>query len=295
MRALVVLLVTACALVLLPNVAESQETKNPEKKAEPEKKDQPELKVEIRREVREGADRPTAPLRVRVYREGDPEPPPRSPLPSEPPPPPPPPLEPPPEVAEPEKELGDAEFFGEPVTEDFVFVIDRSGSMDAKVQDDCHLEDADGNVYPTAPSRMTLVIQEAVKCIRKLEKDNDFAIVSFGRKPTPIYFKDLVEATEANKLAAEAHLKELTATGGTPALDALIAAAKQYGDELEKFFFLCDGVFSLSEIDQFLELWKPMKEAGCQFVFIFVGDSQKGLQNAQSLVRMTGGKLLWVK
>jgi len=259
---------------------------------------QPPKKLEAPKIIRNSddceADRPTPPLRVRLpVPEGTTS---KSPLPPPKPPavpvevtqvPVPPPV-PPVEVKLPEE--APEPFFGKELGGDFVFVLDRSGSMNTLAV----LHDRGSTV-----TRMDKLKEEAIKCIMTLSKDDKVAINSFGAWPAQRFMSELVPATEANKTLLCDVINALRGRGATPAYSALRIACTEYGNELDSIFFLCDGQPNMDEgapggsgdpstiLSDFSTWFRALKDNGCM---LHVFDmSPTGVQFMLDLATMAGG------
>src|SRR5690606_33024788 len=156
-------------------------------------------------------------------------------------------------------------FFGEPVNGNFIWCLDRSGSMGVRDSGSGPIEDENGNTV-SQPSRIQVVKSECIKVIRQLTDDDQFAIVTFASSVTN--FQDLVFATDGNKTDAIQMVSSMYASGMTAAHDALMISCQNYGTDIDKLYFLCDGgpnvTGSSSQILQNFPNWfGPKKDAGC--------------------------------
>lgn len=122
-----------------------------------------------------------------------------------------------------------------PVSGDFVFVIDTSGSM------------ADANKIEQARKALTY-------CVDQLHDNQKFALVRFSTS-VGTFRPELQVATEANKTAAKAWIRDLVAKGGTNISSALAAGLK-YQDmhtsppkdrRLFTVVFITDGIPTVGE------------------------------------------------
>lgn len=210
-----------------------------------------------------------------------------------------PPIEPP--VPEPPVEEEEPPtFFGEPVKGNFVWVLDRSGSMQIADSGSGPIEDWNGNVI-SQPSRMTVMKSECVKVISRLKADDKFAIVTFGDNPEWTWFNALVAANDGNKAAATNFIINMQANGWTPAYTALKKGCTLYGTDLDKFFFLSDGSPNYDSgapggyggpsaiLSAFPGWYSSLKINGCDLVCIHMGSDMGAGAFMQDLANQNGG------
>jgi len=183
------------------------------------------------------------------------------------------------EVPEIEPEARPPMFFGEPVTGNFILVLDRSGSMGSQDLAGCPVFDENGNVISN-PSRIQAVQTEATKLINALTEENEFAIVTFGGstngggraapaaaepatrgcgpyrpRPRPVVvdgpestdqgrvdaYGARVNGTTGNKQQGARVVGAMRASGPTPLYRALNTACTRFGTDIDKLFVLTDG------------------------------------------------------
>jgi hypothetical protein len=197
-----------------------------------------------------------------------------------------PPAEPP--APEPPVEENPPTFFGEPVTGDFGFTMDYSGSMNAGLGSG-PMEDGNGNIIAN-PNRMQALKIEATNVVQALEESQKFALVWFASGVQ--YYQSLVEATEANKQTAIQQIAGMNASGMTAAHDALHRACIQYGNDYDRLYFLCDGgpnvTGNASQILANFPGWfSGLAANGCQLIVIHLGTH--GASFSQSLASQNGG------
>ena len=179
-------------------------------------------------------------------------------------------------------------FFGEIVPEQFVFLIDTSGSMESPAGATSEMEDADGNVM-NSPSRLQLIKQELLKMIADLPDGYEFDLVVFPgiNVPTRAWKGALVVANDATRAAAAAWVEGLVASGGTPMSSALEEITSNYPEDIiDKMFVLCDGFFQ--HPSAFPAWWKSFRDNGCEFIGVHIGSS--GAEAMMKLVATVGGK-----
>ncbi len=195
--------------------------------------------------------------------------------------------EPPTEVEEPPT------FFGEPVSGNFVWVLDRSGSMSAADSGSGPIEGAGGNIMVN-PNRIQVVKSECTRVLMQLKEEDMFAIISFGGGPDVSWYEALVYATGANKTQGINTVNAMIASGMTPAYPALQRACQQYGTELDKMYFLCDGGpnqggNAAQILADFPNWYSGLREAGCELVCVHIGNSGAAASFMQALANGNGG------
>jgi hypothetical protein len=195
--------------------------------------------------------------------------------------------EPPTEIDEPPT------FFGEPVSGNFVWVLDRSGSMSMADSGSGPIEDANGNIL-VSPNRMQIVKSECIRVLTQLREEDQFAIISFGANPDVTYYQALVPATSGNVQQGIATVNALVASGMTPAYPALLRACQQYGTELDKMYFLCDGGpnqggGAAQILADFPGWYQGLRDAGCELVCVHIGNSGSAASFMQALANQNGG------
>lgn len=184
-------------------------------------------------------------------------------------------------------------FFGEPVQGRFVWCIDRSGSMGIQDSGIAAVEDRNGNIY-TNPSRLQRVKAEVVNVLLDLTETDEFALVWFGGCPGISSYLTLVRGTEGNRQQGISTVNGLTPFGGTPVHGALMKTLTQYGTQLDKIFFLCDGMPTYGPTANEILGWfpgqfQPFRDNGCEFVATHMGDSGEALAFMQNLTNSVGG------
>ena len=199
-------------------------------------------------------------------------------------------------LSEPEVEVPDLPptFFGEPVSGNFLWCLDRSSSMSIADNGSGPIEDENGNAL-NLPSRIQVVKAECIRVLRQLKADDRFAIVHFGDSVTS--FRELVSGSDGNKMEAVTEVSALMAAGGTAAHDALKIVCEQFGTEIDKIFFLCDGSpnkgGTAAQILQDFPIWfKAKRDAGCQLVCIHIGGDSYAASFMQALAAENGGTLI---
>lgn len=114
------------------------------------------------------------------------------------------------------------------IPKDIAFIIDRSGSMS-------------GNKIEQA--------KEALKfCVERLNDDDRFNIAAFNESPD-LLWRELRQASEANKREAIKFVEALNAQGGTNINEALLTALPMLSDRSRQRFiiFLTDGLPTVGE------------------------------------------------
>lgn len=175
-------------------------------------------------------------------------------------------------------------FYGEPVSGSFNLVMDRSGSMGTADAEAGPIEDSNGGII-TNPNRLQRVKAEATKLLQQLSESDRFALQSFGGGQEQMYYSDLVVANSAGIQQGLQFIQDMQADGHTPAYSALKIACTQYGTELDKIFFLCDGAPNSDQgapggngnvaniLADFPTWYAQLKANGCQLVCVHVGNS----------------------
>jgi hypothetical protein len=212
----------------------------------------------------------------------------------------------PPEEPDEEPPVEDEEpptFFGEPVSGNFVFCLDRSGSMGAVDSGSGPIEDANGGII-ASPNRIVIVKSEATKVLNQLSENDEFAIVSFGAGPEWSWYQSRVPATASNISTAVQEIAQLQAYGATPAYSALKKSCELYndGDGLDKIYFLCDGSPNSDSgapggngnasaiLAAFPQWWQAgPATSDCSMVCVHIGTSGAAGQFMQALANLTGG------
>lgn len=210
-----------------------------------------------------------------------------------------PPVEPP--VPDPPVEEEDPPtFFGEPVSGNFVWCLDRSGSMGIADSGSGPIEDWNGNVVSN-PNRITVVKSECIKVLGLLKEEDEFAITSFGDNPEWTWFNARVPATDGNKQSAINFVRNMQAYGWTPAYTALMKACTMYGTDLDKLYFLCDGSPNYDSgapggyggpstiLSAFPGWFSGLKAQGCELVCVCIGSDYGAAQFMQDLANQNGG------
>jgi len=201
-----------------------------------------------------------------------------------------PPLE---DIPEPQPEVPEdpPPFFGEPISGSFIWVLDRSGSMGARDQGSGPIEDENGNTV-SQPSRIQVVKAECIKVLRQVKEDDHFAIVTFASSVSN--FASLVEGTPSNVADAIQMISSMYPSGATAAHDALQIACNNYGNEIDKLFFLSDGApnvtgTSAQILQNFPGWFQAKKDGGCSLVCVHIGNDGYAAQFMQSLASQNGG------
>jgi hypothetical protein len=194
-------------------------------------------------------------------------------------------------------------FFGEPVSGNFVFCLDRSGSMGAQDPGSGPIEDPVGGII-SSPNRIQIVKSEAIKVLNQLTENDEFAIVSFGAGPEWAWYPARVQATSGNVQVAVSEISQLNASGATPAYTALHKSCTLYnaGDGLDKIYFLCDGSPNSDSqapggngsasaiLGAFPQWWQSGPEGSdCTLVCVHIGTSGAAGQFMQALAGLAGG------
>lgn len=211
-----------------------------------------------------------------------------------------------PEVPDEEPPVEDEEpptFFGEPVAGNFVFCLDRSGSMGAQDPGSGPIEDAVGGII-ASPNRIQIVKSEAIKVLNQLSENDEFAIVSFGANPEWEWYPARVVASSGNVQVAVGEISQMAAYGATPAYSALKKSCTLYnaGDGLDKIYFLCDGSPNSDSgapggngnasaiLAAFPQWWQGGPEqSDCTLVCVHIGTSGAAGQFMQALAGLAGG------
>ncbi len=180
-------------------------------------------------------------------------------------------------------------FFGEIIPEQFIFLIDVSGSMATSANATTEMEDADGNVM-TNPSRMDLIRAELIRMIKTIPDEYEFDLIAFpnaDKNSTYTWRGKLVIANDATRAQAIAWVESLYPCGGTPMDKALFVITHEYPEDIiDKMFVLCDGFFE--HPSAFPSWWAPFKTNGCVFVGVHIGAS--GAAAMMKLAMSVGGK-----
>lgn len=176
-------------------------------------------------------------------------------------------------------------FFGEPVSGKFDIIMDRSGSMSSSDAGSGPIEDVNGGIIST-PNRIQRVKAEATKLLNQLSETDEFALQSFGGGvQEQVYYEALVKADSSGIQQGLQFIQDMHASGHTPAYSALKIGCTQYGNDLDKMFFLCDGQPNsdmgapgnngrpAAIIADFPAWYASLKAAGCQLVCIHIGNS----------------------
>ncbi len=123
---------------------------------------------------------------------------------------------------------GGASFFGlEARGEEFVFVVDRSGSMKG--------------------ARLAAAKAELLRSVRRLDRRSSFTTIFFSTHATPMPGKGLLRATEGNKRKHFAWVERIDAGGGTEPLGAVKRALALRPDAI---WVLSDGIFDPRTIER---------------------------------------------
>lgn len=170
-------------------------------------------------------------------------------------------------------------FFGIPVLgRRVVFVIDRSGSMQAPAP-------RDGETVAGAAggaTRLDIAKQECWAAIEGMTPDTYFNVVVFSSDTRP-WRDDLVPATPSNKGALRNYLQRLTPDGSTNLWGGLSLAMKMrtaasksnYREPVDEIFVLSDGYPSSGEITDAYQIVERIGEmnrhAGIRLNTVFIG------------------------
>ncbi|MCC6572146.1 MAG: hypothetical protein IT462_00010 [Planctomycetes bacterium] len=161
-------------------------------------------------------------------------------------------------------------FYGEPVGDNFVLILDASGSM--------------------AGARAASLRAEATSLIARLDEDNKFDCMSYGTQfadSTMQLWRGLTVATESNKDAATNFVNGPCCNPGygTPTHAALQRACETYPVELGKMFLITDGVpnatGSAMQILQHFPGWWSKFDPRTALVCVCVG----GIEEAINFMR----------
>ncbi len=204
----------------------------------------------------------------------------------------PPEIQPDPEVAE----TGDASFFGVPLSGDFVFVLDLTGSMNMQYNGGA-VQDHNGNAI-VGPTRVQKLRAEMIMALNQMGSADRFAIVTHGGVPDEVVADEkLMEANRDNKQAAQRRVVHMRAHGALGAYPALKKACQSYGIELNQLIFLTDGGANnggtnADILRDFPGWYKENKTNGCQLVCIQIGGNRNDREFLSSLANANGGTYL---
>lgn len=187
------------------------------------------------------------------------------------------------------------EYFGvETLDKNVVFVLDISGSMEGKnegnITDQMRAEAADraagtaeralgglagrvaGTTIREESTKLGTAKRELIPAINGLTESSSFTVVTFGNN-VETWRGDMVPADQANRSAAAASVKQLDATGGTPAMAALEEAFSLSGVDI--VFFLTDGQPSDASPDEILSRVEELNSGkSLEIHAIGLGDDQ---------------------
>lgn len=127
--------------------------------------------------------------------------------------------------------VDDAEFPGEYIPKDVVFILDISGSM--------------------AGEKLKAAQDALVYCVNRLKDQDNFQIIKFGTEAEKFY-KSMKKADKSSKKDAEEKIKNLEALGGTNIEEALNLAINEKSEPNRPFFvvFITDGKPTIGERDE---------------------------------------------
>ncbi|MBP9122772.1 MAG: VWA domain-containing protein, partial [Ignavibacteriaceae bacterium] len=127
--------------------------------------------------------------------------------------------------------VDDAEFPGEYIPKDVVFILDISGSM--------------------AGEKLKAAQDALVYCVNRLKDQDNFQIIKFGTEAEKFY-KSMKKADKSSKKDAEEKIKKLEALGGTNIEEALNLAINEKSEPNRPFFvvFITDGKPTIGERDE---------------------------------------------
>ena len=173
-------------------------------------------------------------------------------------------------------------------TKNIVFVVDISGSMEARFI----------TSQNEATSRLGFVINEIKKVlIEQMDKNNNFTIIVFNNR-IKLWKNNLVSATPQNIKSAINFLDTLAPMGGTNIYDSLKTAINL--KNVETIYFLTDGIptsgakTDTTSIINDLKLWNSGKKvivnSTAFLIGKFSGDNKaKSISLMKSIAKSTNG------
>lgn len=178
-----------------------------------------------------------------------------------------------------------ATFYGLEVVSDRVtFVLDHSGSMNAKAGSDGRSR-SDAS---TGPTRLDVAKQELGKALNGLADEVLFNLVFFESRVSP-WRDEMIETSQKTRKAAIEFTNEQRASGGTNIYDALLAA---YDDpRIDTIYLLTDGSPTAGSVIEPAEIRERIRRLNrsrkVQINCISIGTKSPFLQG---LANDTGGK-----
>jgi hypothetical protein len=176
-------------------------------------------------------------------------------------------------------------FFGIPVLgKRVVFVLDRSGSMQAPAPQPSETSASDADI----PTRLDVACRECWDAVKQMAPDTYFNLVVFSDRARA-WKPDLVPATPANKGALRNRLQRLRPDGSTNLWDALSTAMKMrtamsqspYREPVDEMFVLSDGYPTSGEIQKAEEIIARIREqnrhTAIRLNTVFIGKSPSDL------------------
>ncbi len=187
------------------------------------------------------------------------------------------------------------EYFGvETLDKNVVFVLDISGSMEGKdegnLTDQLRAEAAQqaaaeteervggiigeiaGSAIREESTKLGTAKRELIPAINGLTETSMFTVITFG-DAIETWRSGMVEASQSNRSAAAAGVKQLESRGGTPAMASLEAAFSL--SDVDIIFFLTDGQPSDAGPDEIVARVEELNEAAALEIHtVGLGDDQ---------------------